>query len=214
MADRLMFVVEPMAVADLPQVMAIERLSFSAPWSERAYRYEIERNDHSVMLVVRSRRVAGPGGAEGLLRRLHLVRSSLPPVLGYGGLWLLVDEAHISTLAVHPEWRGHGLGELLLLSLLDWGARMGAQSATLEVRVSNHIAQGLYEKYWFDVAGRQPRYYSDNNEDAYIMVTPPFSTPEFQELLARNRAQLYARLGAHVTVTERPAGQNGQGSVQ
>lgn len=200
MAERLPFVVEPMTVADLPQVMLIERLSFTAPWSERAYRYEIEQNKQSAMLVVRNSRSAG------LLHRLRLIHNTGSPVLGFGGLWLLVDEAHISTLAVHPDWRGQGLGELLLLSLLDWGARMGAQSAALEVRVSNQVAQGLYEKYWFDVAGRQHRYYSDNNEDAFIMVTPPFGTPEFQSALARNRTELYARLRGGPAVSSPRAG--------
>jgi ribosomal-protein-alanine N-acetyltransferase len=116
--------------------------------------------------------------------------------LGYGGLWLLVDEAHISTIAVHPQWRGTGLGERLLLSLLEQGAKRGMQRATLEVRVSNEAAQGLYHKLGFEIAGRQKRYYSDNNEDAFILVTPPFDTPGFQDNLRRCRAELHARLRA------------------
>ncbi len=179
-----------MAASDLGDVMVIERLSFSSPWSERAYRFEIEQNENSVMLVVRP---AFPLSLWDRIRGRAGVRS---PVLGYGGLWLLVDEAHISTIAVHPQWRGKGLGELVMLSLLDQGNRRGMQRATLEVRVSNETAQGLYRKLGFEGAGRQKRYYSDNNEDAFIMVTPPFDTPGFKENLRRCRTELYARFQA------------------
>jgi len=184
------FIVEPMALSDLGDVMAIERLSFSSPWSERAYRFEIEKNENSIMLVVRP---AFPLSLWDRIRGRAGIRS---PVLGYGGLWLLVDEAHISTIAVHPLWRSKGLGELLLLSLLEQGTRRGMQRATLEVRASNEAAQGLYRKLGFEVAGRQRRYYSDNNEDAFIMVTPPFDTPGFKDNLQRCWAELHARFRA------------------
>lgn len=184
------FVVEPMTVPDLGDVMVIERLSFSSPWSERAYRFEIEQNENSVMLVVR------PAFPQSLWDRIRGRAGVRSPVLGYGGLWLLVDEAHISTIAVHPQWRGKGLGELVMLSLLEQGIKRGMQRSTLEVRVSNEAAQGLYRKLGFESAGRQRRYYSDNNEDAYIMVTPPFDTPGFKDNLRRCRAELEARFQA------------------
>jgi len=184
------FVVEPMAVSDLGDVMVIERLSFSSPWSERAYRFEIEQNENSVMLVVR------PAFPQSLWDRIRGRAGVRSPVLGYGGLWLLVDEAHISTIAVHPQWRGKGLGELVMLSLLEQGIKRGMQRSTLEVRVSNEAAQGLYRKLGFASAGRQRRYYSDNNEDAYIMVTPSFDTPGFKDNLRRCRAELEARFQA------------------
>lgn len=193
MPDSLPYVVEPMALADLDQVMEIEQLSFSSPWSVRAYRYEITENKHSTMVVVRAAPPAGRWPA----RWLRPFRARQPgPVLGYAGFWLLVDEAHVATIAVHPRWRGRGLGELLLLSLLDRGARLGARRATLEVRVSNQTAQGLYRKYGFEVESRQRRYYSDNNEDAYLMATPPFDAPAFQANLDRRRSELYTRLQA------------------
>lgn len=184
---RLPYVVEPMSLADLDQVMEIEQASFSAPWPARAYRYEITENRHSTMLVVRA---AGSRPVH-WLRRLRIGQPC--PVLGYAGFWLLVDEAHIATIAVHPQWRRRGLGELLLLSLLDRGPQLGARRATLEVRVSNQAAQGLYSKYGFEIEARQRRYYSDNNEDAYLMATPPFDTPAFQANLEQRRRDLYAR---------------------
>jgi ribosomal-protein-alanine N-acetyltransferase len=192
MSAQLPYVVEPMTLADLDQVMAIERLAFSAPWSMQSYRYEITRNAYSTMLVIRQARFFR-GRPESMLSFLGLGKPSF--VRGYGGFWLLVDEIHISTIAVHPKWRGGGLGELLLLSLLDEGIRLRASNASLEVRVSNLPAQTLYHKYGFAVASRQKRYYADNNEDAYIMVTPSFETPNFQANLHECRMHLYDRLG-------------------
>ena len=193
MPAQLPYVVEPMTLADLDQVMVIERLAFSAPWSLQAYRYELLKNEYSTMLVIRQ---AAPlrGRSQSMLSFLGLVRPN--SVRGYGGFWLLVDEVHVSTIAVHPKWQGRGLGELLLVSLLDEGTRLGASNATLEVRVSNLPAQGLYRKYGFSVVSRQNRYYADDNEDAYLMSTPLFETPEFQANLYQCRTQLYDRLGA------------------
>ena len=180
-----------MALADVGQVVEIEQMAFRAPWPARAYVYEITENEHSTMLVVRS--AAGPGGRFGWL---PLRRAKDRPVLGYAGFWLLVDEAAISTIAVHPRWRGQGLGELLLLSLLEEGARRGAQRATLEVRISNQAAQSLYTKYGFEIVSIRKKYYTDNNEDAYIMTTPPFEAPIFQANLQQRRVELVRRLRA------------------
>jgi len=191
MPERLPYVVEPMALSDVDQVMAIERMVFPAPWSARAYRYEITENDHSTMLVIRSAATAaGPLGHLG--RRLGVIAP--PPILGYAGFWLLVDEAHICTIAVHPQRQGQGLGELLLLSLLDQSIKLGAHVATLEVRVSNHTALTLYHKYGFEIISRRKRYYTDNNEDAYIMTTAPLGTARAQTNLDNCRRFLYDRL--------------------
>jgi ribosomal-protein-alanine N-acetyltransferase len=192
-----------MTVADLDQVMAIERVAFSVPWSARAYRYEICENEHSVMVVIR-RRTSSRGRLGQLARRLKYDLTS--PVLGYAGFWLLVDEAHIATIAVHPDWRRRGLGELLLLSLLDQAAKRGARRATLEVRVSNLIAQGLYRKYGFETVSRRKRYYADNDEDAHIMATSPLETPGFQATLYQRRLELYTRLQAEGVAPTRQTG--------
>lgn len=178
-----------MALSDLDQVMAIEKMAFSAPWSRRAYHYEIAENEYSTMLIVRPRSRFDDG-----FRRFLKYLKRPGPVLGYAGMWLLVDELHISTIAVHPHWRGKGLGELLLISLLDRAPTLGASRATLEVRVSNLVAQRLYQKYGFEVISRQTRYYADNNEDAFIMVTPSFGSEPFQANLRQCRAKLTERL--------------------
>lgn len=191
MPEQLPYVVEPMTLADMDRVMEIEQVAFPTPWSARAYHYEITKNKHSTLLVVRTAPVTN-GRFGRLARRLGLFPPV--PVLGYAGFWFLVDEAHIYTIAVHPQWRGRGLGELLILALMDRSMELGADRATLEVRVSNRVAQELYSKYGFEIVSRRKGYYSDNNEDAYIMTTPSFEHPEFRASLDLWRYQLFARL--------------------
>lgn len=141
-----------MTLADIPEVVAIDRLSFSLPWPERSYRYELTENSASRLIVA------------------EVSASPRARVVGYVGLWLLVDEAHVSTIAVHPSDRGRGIGEALLLAALDLAGRLGAEVATLEVRASNAAAQALYQKHGFSVVGRRPGYYKDNQEDAVLMT--------------------------------------------
>lgn len=184
--------VRPMTLDDVEEVYRIERATFSMPWSARSFTYDLTRNPAASYLVAQARPDLAwrdPPPAPDL-------RDA--PILGYGGLWLLVDEAHVSTLAVRPGWRGRGLGELLLWHLLQRALNLGAQEATLEVRVSNRVAIALYEKYRFHVVGRRIRYYSDNQEDAFIMTTEPLQTPAYRALLAQRRAVLHQRLWAQV----------------
>ena len=116
------------------------------------------------------------------------------PIVGYAGLWLMVDEAHVTTIGVHPDHRGRAVGELLFLGLADIARQMRAFRMTLEVRVSNTGAQALYHKYGLENAGIRKRYYSDNGEDAYIMWSEPVNSAEFQSRLATLREQLAARM--------------------
>jgi [ribosomal protein S18]-alanine N-acetyltransferase len=188
MSDWMPYLVEPMRLSDIDQVMEIEQVSFSLPWPARAYRYEITENQHSTMLVVR----AAPPPGRGLWPFSRRKRRGR--VLGYAGGWLLVDDLHISTIAVDPPWRGCGLGELLLSSLLERGMALGARQSTLEARVTNRAAQELYLKYGFEIVTRKPHYYADNSEDAFIMVTPLFDTLAFRQNLALRQAGLRERL--------------------
>lgn len=189
---------------DVSAVMDIELVAFSAPWSARAYDYELHYNEMAHYYVVRPK--AEPAGAlstehQPLLRRLlrrakPATRPEAPasPLVAYGGFWLMVDEAHVSTVATHTDWRRRGIGELLLLALIDGAAQVGARWITLEVRVSNAEAQALYRKYGFEVKGQRNRYYSDNNEDALIMTTPPITTTEYQIKVQGLKNILYNRL--------------------
>jgi ribosomal-protein-alanine N-acetyltransferase len=163
-------VIEPMRLDDLAAVHAIELASFSAPWPPHAYRSELESNRLAHYLVARA------GDA----------------VAAYGGMWLMVDEAHITTFAVHPTWRRQRIGERLLLAFLDLATERGAHEATLEVRLSNLAARKLYEKYGFRPVGLRPRYYSDDHEDALIMTTSPLADAEMRARIERLRADLDA----------------------
>ena len=116
------------------------------------------------------------------------------PVVGYAGVWLMVDEAHVTTIGVDPDHRGQGAGELLFLGLVDVAKEMRATRLTLEVRVSNTSAQALYRKYGLEIAGLRKRYYSDNGEDAYIMWSEPIRSAEFKNRVSRLRVELAERL--------------------
>jgi ribosomal-protein-alanine N-acetyltransferase len=162
--------IEPMQLADLPAVHAIERASFDAPWPPDAYRNELETNRMATYLVARV-------GDE---------------VAAFGGMWLMVDEGHIITFAVHPAWRRQHIGGRLLLAFLDLATERGAHEATLEVRLSNLPARRLYEKFGFRPVGLRPRYYSDNGEDALVMTTDPLLDGKMRERLVRLRAAIDA----------------------
>jgi ribosomal-protein-alanine N-acetyltransferase len=114
-------------------------------------------------------------------------------IVGFAGLWVMVDEAHVTTFAVDPRWRRRGVGERMLLALLDLSISRRAREATLEVRLSNFPARKLYEKYGFRPVGIRPRYYSDNGEDALIMTTEPLASPAMRERVERLRAALDGR---------------------
>jgi ribosomal-protein-alanine N-acetyltransferase len=108
----------------------------------------------------------------------------------------MLDEAHITTIAMHPEYRGRGLGVLELSSMIGIAYEINAQRVTLEVRVSNTVAQNLYRKYGFMVVGTRRRYYSDNNEDAYIMTTDDINTQSYRDFYTRLRELLMERMAA------------------
>ena len=182
----LKVVIEPMRLEDVDEVQRIEEASFSTPWPPNAYRSELMTNKLAAYLVVR---------AEGR-------------IVAYGGMWLMVDEAHITTFAVHPAWRRQRLGERLLLAFLDFAKERHAREATLEVRLSNISARRLYEKYGFRPVGLRPRYYSDDGEDALIMTTEPLREPRFRERIDALRAALDA-----APAPARPEDRSGAGAT-
>ncbi|RAL22031.1 ribosomal protein S18-alanine N-acetyltransferase [Thermoflavimicrobium daqui] len=137
----------PMEVSDLSSILDVEVNSFSAPWPKQAFYNELVRNQFAHYTVV----------------------TINDKVIGYCGLWIILDEAHITNIAIHPNYRGKGLGEATLMYVMETAKMLGANKMTLEVRVSNHIAQSLYKKMGFVPSGIRPKYYSDNQEDALIM---------------------------------------------
>jgi len=166
----LKVVIEAMRLEDLDEVQRIEEASFTTPWPPNAYRSELLTNRLASYLVAR---VDGR-------------------IAAYGGMWLMVDEAHITTFAVHPGWRRQRVGERLLLAFLDIAIEQRAHEATLEVRLSNLAARRLYEKYGFRPVGLRPHYYSDDHEDALIMTTLPLGDPQMRDRIALRRSELEA----------------------
>lgn len=149
------FLFGPMMLDDVPTIGVLERLCFSAPWSVETYLHELKHNPRAFYYVLRP----GPATWHGL-----------PPILAYGGYWILGDEAHIVTIATHPALRRKRLGELLLLHLIERARETGILDVTLEVRRSNEAAQRLYAKWGFGEVGVRKRYYRDNNEDALLLT--------------------------------------------
>lgn len=128
-------------------VLIIDSLCFPTPWSRESFQKEVENNRFARYVVAKQ------GGV----------------IIGYAGMWIILDEAHITNIAVHPEYRGIGAGNLLLEALVEICKIESVSSMTLEVRKSNIIAQSLYKKYGFVEEGIRKEYYGDNKEDALIM---------------------------------------------
>jgi [ribosomal protein S18]-alanine N-acetyltransferase len=161
-------VIDDMTLDDIDAVQEVERSSFPVPWPANAFRHELTQNRNARYVVARSDN----------------------DIVGYAGLWLMVDEAHITTFAVHPDHRRRKIGERLLQRLFEIAVVMSAEWLTLEVRASNLAAQKLYEKYGFRRAGVRRRYYSDNNEDALIMWTERLKDRVVKDRLAVLRKEL------------------------
>jgi [ribosomal protein S18]-alanine N-acetyltransferase len=162
-----------MAPDDTAAVMEVERLAFSPGWAPTAFAHELTHNG---------------------MARYVVLESASGEILGFAGLWLMVDEAHVVTVAVPPPLRGRGYGRLLVHALVELARDCGMASATLEVRDSNAAARNLYGLYGFYEVGLRKRYYADNGEDAVIMTTEEFESPAYQSRLERLAASLAERL--------------------
>jgi ribosomal-protein-alanine N-acetyltransferase len=145
--------IRPMQPSDIEQVHLIDQLSFSLPWPASAFSYELNENPLSMLWVAE---ISPPGEKS--------------QAVGMIVVWLIVDEVHIATVAVHPDYRNQGIGQMILVTALRETIHRGYRLATLEVRASNTAAQKLYRRFQFEVVGSRPRYYRDNNEDALIMT--------------------------------------------
>jgi len=154
-------VIRFMRLKDVDSVAAIEEAVFARPWSRESFRQELTRNAVARYLV------AERGGE----------------ILGYAGAWVILDESHITNIAVREDARGQGIGKKLTAELLQILSNLGAGYATLEVRVSNERAQNLYRSLGFISVGKRKRYYEDNNEDAFLMVCEhlPEADPDYSE---------------------------------
>jgi len=157
-----------MRLDDVGAVHEIEQLSFRAPWPAYAFEQELKSNRLARYVVAR----AGDR------------------VVGFAGIWMMVDEAHVTTFGVHPDWRRQGIGRQLLLNLSELSIAIGARRMTLEVRESNTVAQALYRGFGFEVAGRRRAYYTDNGENAMVMTTPELRDSVMRGVLDAERERL------------------------
>ncbi|MFQ6020272.1 MAG: ribosomal protein S18-alanine N-acetyltransferase [Dehalococcoidia bacterium] len=218
----LRYLVRPMTLGDISQVMEIEQQSFPTMWPQTAFKRELQQNRLARYLVAikvqdgpptAAAQPYGPSGAAplgssgGFARFLsdlkHVFAGEEPPppgerselVVGFIGVWLLPEEAHIVTIAVREDSRGRGVGELLLIAAIGLAQQNQQPLVTLEVRVSNSVAVALYEKYGFKHMGLRPNYYTDNREDAYVLTVDQLSSPEYRELLQRLKREHADRWG-------------------
>ena len=141
------YVFRYMREEDIDQVLAVEHASFTTPWSREAFYNELHNNKFAVYIVLEEEN----------------------QIIGYCGTWVVIDEAHVTNVAIMPGYRGKKLGEALMTKLMSVARELGARSMTLEVRVTNHVAQSLYRKLGFQNGGIRKNYYSDNQEDALVM---------------------------------------------
>jgi [ribosomal protein S18]-alanine N-acetyltransferase len=165
-------VIEPMTQGDLAAVLRIEGLSFSTSWPSNAFANEIRDNKLAHYFIGRI------GGQ----------------IVAYGGIWVILEDSHITTIAVHPGQRGRKLGEEMLIKLLDEAIALGASWITLEVRESNDVAQKLYRKYGFTVVSTRRGYYSDNGENALVMWAGNLKGELYGARLRALRAALAAEI--------------------
>jgi len=200
--------IRPMTKEDVTQVARIDREAFPTEWPPTNFRRELE--NHMAYYIVASE---GPIASNqsnsnekpstNLIDRIKNLlkrRSYDPPtteehIIGYSGMWILADEAHIMSIASTEEYRHKGVGEALLIGIIDLARKHRARIVTLEVRVSNTIAQNLYLKYGFRKTGLRKGYYLDNREDAIIMTTDYINSPEFKEHLQRLMEEHVKRCG-------------------
>jgi ribosomal-protein-alanine N-acetyltransferase len=187
-----------MQVRDVPAVVDIERASFPSPWPAGAYIRELEQNALARYVVVREEATdLEPAGVQprsswvtDLFRPAERSQTS---IVAYAGMWLMIDEAHVTSVAVRPAHRGRGLGQLLMWGMFDLGASAGARWLTLEVRPTNTVARAMYAGLGFREAGIRPRYYTDNGEDAVIMWSEEIGSTVYSDRIRALEANLNRR---------------------
>jgi ribosomal-protein-alanine N-acetyltransferase len=212
-----------MCKEDVPQVNEVDREAFPTQWPLPDYRRELH-NPLARLIVAcdDSQKAEAPEvettleDASGLMSRLRYwwrqngffrekpAQSSERGIIGFASMWVMADEAHITNIAVRRSYQRQGIGEMLLMSIIDLAAQLKANIVTLEVRVSNFTAQNLYRKYGFEQVGLRCGYYTDNREDALLMSTGNITSAPFQaqlQQLKRNHGLKYGQSFKYLTVS-------------
>jgi ribosomal-protein-alanine N-acetyltransferase len=215
-SEIMAYALRVMEEEDIPQVQVIDRDAFPTTWPPPAFKRELRNNNLAHYLVAWDTEntheewtartgiaaAAASGGSDtaksrvaGAVRRLfgRDDGDGLEPteelLVGYLGLWTVLDEGHIVSVGVRSSHRGLGIGELLLIGSIEQSLLFSCTRLTLEVRVSNEVAQNLYRKYDLRITGRRKRYYTDDGEDAFIMTVEGIDTPQYRELLTEVRTR-------------------------
>jgi [ribosomal protein S18]-alanine N-acetyltransferase len=176
---RQQLALELMREADIATVQEIEREIFSTPWPRNAYYRELASRSSAHYLVLRQEGpVEMPAGIQG--------SDFDPSIVGYGGMWRMYDEAHVTTIGVRHDLHHRGFGRVLFAGLVQAAYDMGAKWVTLEVRTSNENAMKMYEAFGFKVIGRRKGYYTDNGEDAIVMWSDSIHSPRFRRAYESN----------------------------
>jgi ribosomal-protein-alanine N-acetyltransferase len=190
-----MYVIRPMQLRDIAEVMVVNRRCFPSPWSPWAIRFDCEQNPYSKWIVLETHTPEDPNRFGKLWKKFNPTTMTTQ-IFGFGAFWLINGEAHITNIGVDPAYRGMGWGEALLISMLRSACEQEASFTSLEVRISNQPAINLYEKYAFQIVGRKADYYRDNREDAHIMATGPLNMG-YRHMLERHMGRLERRLEWH-----------------
>jgi ribosomal-protein-alanine N-acetyltransferase len=176
---RQQLALELMREADIATVQEIEREIFSTPWPRNAYYRELASRSSAHYLVLRQEGpVEMPAGIQG--------SDFDPSIVGYGGMWRMYDESHVTTIGVRHDLQHRGFGRVLFAGLVQAAYDMGAKWVTLEVRTSNENAMKMYEAFGFKVIGRRKGYYTDNGEDAIVMWSDSIHSPRFRRAYESN----------------------------
>ena len=196
--------VRPAVIGDISQLEEIEKDGFPTSWPLSSFRRDLQNNKKSILVAYQDWEMDSSDLdqassqkhypflsilLEPIKKLTNVITGTISSfstggfIAGYIATWFIADEAHITAIAVRSGQRGQGLGELLLMGSVEQAVISKAKTVTLEVRVSNNIAQSLYEKYGFKYVGIRKRYYTDNNEDAHIMTTDNISTSSYSAML-------------------------------
>jgi len=212
------YIIRPMEDKDIPQVIDVDRDAFPTQWPHPTYsslKHEVRNRLAHYIVACKPNEIIGEANENrdnsrtiwDKIRNLPYIlingtftNEVLPPpsrdyIMGMAGFWLMAGEAHITTIGVRNSYRQQGVGERLLISIIDMATYMKADMVTLEVRLSNEQAQKLYEKYGFTNVGTRKSYYSDNGEDAIIMTTDPLNSPSFKTHFEQSKKSYELKCG-------------------
>lgn len=190
--------IQKLTAQQLPAVVELDRLCFGGLWTLEGYQRELDspNSDLLGLWTWESQEKKDTEKGEALLK-IPSVWEPPPSLVGCGCLWAILDEAHITIVAIHPHSQRQGLGQALLYALLKEAYQRNLERATLEVRASNTPALSLYQKFGFQEAGRRRRYYEDTGEDALILWRSGLSRPQFLQDLTRWKLEIHSKLCNH-----------------